>query len=252
MRLKRIGARVVSRIFSLRPVRSKEGLRILLYHSVGSLITNNYYGISVGTKAFERQMNILSQTEGLEFVSLDQSQLRDRRLLVAITFDDGFKDNLYSAAPVLAELNTPFTVFITASFVGSGSSDYLSKQELRELCALPGAVIGSHGVTHCRLTECDGVKLARELTDSRRMIEDMIGRPVTAISYPHGSVNKRVRDAAERAGYAVGCTSQFGANDNQQDPLLLRRCEIVSGDTERIFIEKLNGHWDWKAWIPQA
>jgi peptidoglycan/xylan/chitin deacetylase (PgdA/CDA1 family) len=247
MTFKRATAEGVSRILSFRGDGVNDGLRIFLYHSVSSYLPNNYYGINVAETNFARQMNILSRISALSLTSLAEALFRDGPR-VAITFDDGYKDNLHTAARILTELNIPFTVFVTTSFVRSGSPEYLTATELRELSSLPRVTIGSHGVTHCRLAECDAATLSRELRESRAILEDIIGRPVTAISYPHGSVSLRVRDAAGNAGYSIGCTSRFGNNNGNQDPLLLSRCEIVAQDTDRVFIEKLNGHWDWKRW----
>lgn len=244
MTIRRLAARAVAEIFSVRGSRKQTGLRILLYHSVGGRVSN-LYGISVATAAFERQMQILSTMENIRIVKLESDQLATSDYQIAATFDDGYKDNLQVAAPILTKFNIPFTVFVTASFIGSGL-DYLTARELRELAQLPGVTIGSHGLTHCRLADCNDEVLWRELAESRRLLQDMIGKNVTTISYPHGSVDSRVRDAADRAGYVTGATSRFGINRANQDRLRLHRCEIVSQDAPRVFMQKLNGHWDWR------
>jgi peptidoglycan/xylan/chitin deacetylase (PgdA/CDA1 family) len=245
MRLKRITARAIAEINSLPPPRPQSGLRIFLYHSVGVGITEQFYGTSLPTAAFRRQMQLLSQRSDLTVTNLSDSQPTDSRFRVAISFDDGYRDNLHIAAPILTEMKITAMFFVTASFVGNGP-DYLSPPELQELASLPGMAIGSHGLTHCRLTACDDRGLRRELTDSRQFLEDLIGKPVTAISYPHGAINHRVRNAAIQAGYIVGATSRYGINGPRQDRLCLHRCEIVSQDTERVFVQKLSGGWDWR------
>src|SRR5438270_6631567 len=132
MTLKRISARIISEIFALRPRHPQNGLRVLLYHSVGSQLANNSYGLSVSARSFEQQMKILSETDCLTIIRLDQSQSLANELRIAVTFDDGFKDNLYVAAPILTRLNIPFTVFVTSSYLKDGSSEYLTMPELRE------------------------------------------------------------------------------------------------------------------------
>jgi len=88
------------------------------------------------------------------------------------------------------------------------------------------------------------------LADSHSEIEDIIGRPVKYFSYPHGSVTRRVRDAASRAGYVLGACSRFGVNHQSRDIMLLCRCEVVAADSERVFSQKLSGAWDWyKCWL---
>lgn len=249
MALRRLVARGISQVIALRPPQRQEGLRILLYHSIGSHSGNASYGINVTPREFQRQMTRLKQLEGVRLVSVDQALAGGAGFQVAITFDDGYKDNLYVAAPTLTTLQIPFTVFVVAGFIGN-RSEYLSPVELRELAQLPGVTIGAHGFSHCRLAECDDSVLWGELNDSRRILEDMIDKPVTAISYPHGSVSQRVRDAAETAGYTVGATSCFGLNRAGGDPLQLHRCEILSRDNQPVFFQKLAGHWDWRGKLP--
>jgi peptidoglycan/xylan/chitin deacetylase (PgdA/CDA1 family) len=152
------------------------------------------------------------------------------------------------AAPVLAELGLPFTVFVTPHFVLSGQLHYLSVAGLRELAAVPGASIGAHGYSHCRLTECDNGQLQEELVRSRQWLEDAIGRSVTTMSYPHGAVDQRVRKAAAAAGYSLAAGSRSGSNLSGYDPFCLARTAIWAQDDLRVFQSKLAGDWDWLKW----
>ena len=250
MRLKRFVSRVLSETCSLGRNHPglRPGLRILLYHSVGSRLSDDSYGFSIQPKLFERHMKVLAETEGVAVTSLCEPGGTTQGLRVAVTFDDGFKDNLYTAAPILLKFQIPFTVFVTTSFMRNDYRDYLAERELRELASLPRVNIGSHGTTHSPLIRCDDLALWQELYESRCRIEDVIGRQVKAIAYPHGSVNQRVRHVAERAGYVVGVCSRFDINDENRDPLLLCRSEVLAADSERVFRQKISGAWDWYRW----
>jgi peptidoglycan/xylan/chitin deacetylase (PgdA/CDA1 family) len=248
MNWRRVAVRTVSEVSALSRTRMKPGFRVLLYHAVGSRPAHDSYGFSIKPEQFERQMEALAKNKQLEIRSFPKPQPSHSPLRVAVTFDDGFKDNLRTAAPILLKFNIPFTVFVTASFIKSEAQEYLTPSELRELASLPGVTIGSHGMTHLPLAQCDDSTLRQELSGSRSYIENVIGTPVTAIAYPHGSVDARVRDAASDAGYITGGCSLFGINDEGSDPLLLRRCEVVARDTERAFHQKLSGAWDWYSW----
>jgi hypothetical protein len=69
------------------------------------------------------------------------------------------------------------------------------------------------------------------------------------MSYPHGSVDQRVRNAAQSAGYKTALTSKPGANFNKVDNLMLKRTDIWSIDDMKVFRQKVNGHWDWMRWV---
>lgn len=227
---------------------TRPGLRILLYHSVGTSLAHDSYGISIAPQLFERQMAILANSEGVRVVGLFDDRRCGAALQVAVTFDDGYKDNLRVAAPILLKYRIPFTVFASTFFIRSGFQEYLTGSELGELADLPGATIGSHGGRHIPLAECDDDMLWHEVYESRRYLEETTGKTVTAISYPHGSVNRRVANAARRAGYTLGVCSRFGINEEDRDPFFLCRTEIVSGDGEKVFLQKLRGAWDWYRW----
>jgi peptidoglycan/xylan/chitin deacetylase (PgdA/CDA1 family) len=251
MRWQRVAARALAEVagLTLSLHRPRHGLRILLYHAVGTRLSVDSYGISIAPERFERQMAILAGSKDLTTVGISDGLKDSPSLRVAVTFDDGYRDNLSVAAPILLTHGIPFTVFVTSSFVRSRSAGYLSPEDLRELAGLPGVTVGSHGATHRPLAECDEGALWSELRDSKRYLEDATGKPVTTLSYPHGSVSLRVMQAAKRAGYELGACSRFDLNaDVDCNPLLLCRSEIVSADSERIFLQKIYGAWDWGRW----
>jgi peptidoglycan/xylan/chitin deacetylase (PgdA/CDA1 family) len=252
MNWKRAATRLVSEACSLARKRNapRAGSRILLYHAVGTRLAHDRYGISINPRLFESHMDILSsEAQNFHLAAFDDTQNSATALRrVTVTFDDGYRDNLHVAAPVLLRRNIPFTVFVTSSFIGKTSDNYLSVAELKELSALSNVTIGAHGATHIRLAECDDATLQKELSESRRRLEDFTGRAVTNVSYPHGSVNLRVRAAAAEAGYTTGGCSRFDINEEKRDRLLLNRCEIIAADSERIFKQKLYGAWDWYRW----
>lgn len=229
--------------------KPRAGLRVLMYHAVGSPAEDDQRGLySIAPALFESHIAALANSDGIAVTALTQDLKAPQRLRVAITFDDGYRDNLHVAAPVLLRYRMPFTVFVCSGFVGRVCGNFLDVAELRELAALPGVSIGSHGATHTPLTRLDDRALNEELLSSKRSLEDAIGHAVTTISYPHGAVDRRVRDAVAAAGYAIGASSRFDINAEKRDPLLLCRTDIHGNDNVRIFNQKLHGDWDWYRW----
>lgn len=251
MNLRRFLARVISETVAgvswLQP--PADGLRVLMYHAIGTAALGDRVGLfSLPPERFREHMALLASWQNGQVVAFNAAALAGNGCRVAITFDDGYFDNLEIAAPILSELGLPFTVFVTSEFVRSGKAGFLSPSALRALAAIPGAQIGAHGANHVALTQCEDTTLRDELTSSRSYLEDVLGCEVQTLAYPYGAADRRVRDAALAAGYSLGACSHAGINLGGRDPLLLTRTEIVSFDSTRVFTQKLNGNWDWYRW----
>jgi peptidoglycan/xylan/chitin deacetylase (PgdA/CDA1 family) len=251
MNLRRLLARTISETVAglswIRP--PAHGLRVLMYHAIGTPALGDTLDLfSLSPERFRQQMVLLADWKQGRVVEFDAAALNGNGCRVAITFDDGYLDNLEVAAPILSELGLPFTVFVASEFVRSGKAGFLSPSALRALATLPGAQIGAHGTNHVALTLCDDTTLRTELMSSRSYLEDLLGCEVRTLAYPYGAVDRRVRDAALAAGYSLGACSQAGLNSAARDPLLLARTEILSFDNERVFAQKLHGDWDWYRW----
>lgn len=139
---------------------------------------------------------------------------------LAVTFDDAYGSVLRLALPVLAALGAPASVYAPTSFVGGGRpmswpgiEHWLGGPHERELVPMgwpelgeladAGWEIGSHSVSHPKLTRVDAGTLASELRESRSEIEARLGRPCDTIAYPFGDVNAAVIEATAAAGYAA-------------------------------------------------
>jgi peptidoglycan/xylan/chitin deacetylase (PgdA/CDA1 family) len=140
--------------------------------------------------------------------------------MFAVTFDDAFATVGSLGLAVLRDLGVPATVFVPTAFPDShgplvwpGMEQWPGGPhagELRclgwdELAALAerGWEIGSHTVTHPRLTQLDDERLAAEMADSKRAVETHLGRACGSIAYPYGDEDARVVAAARRAGYVA-------------------------------------------------
>ncbi len=209
MGLKRNISRVISELSSVKGKFTGPcyGFRVIMYHSINAVglsdLSNDALGLfTVHPQIFKIHVQTLVESPILSLVSFTEGYKkipRDRQS-VAITFDDGYKDNLYTAAPVLVDSKIPFTVFITTKPVIKGEKDYLTPSEIRELSQLPEVEIGTHGVTHTKLTELGDKELNNELVSSKHYLEDIIGKEIHTISYPHGAINSRIKKAVLKAG----------------------------------------------------
>jgi len=230
----------------------RHGLRIFIYHSVSKGVIDDPDRVfTVNPKLFAIHMKTLVEDETIELVELSQGlkAIDNNKLKVAVTFDDGYKDALYTVTPIMEKYQIPFTVFVSTSFIQNGDVDYMTPSDLIELSRIPEVTIGSHGVTHRPLTNLDDKSLKTELILSKEYIENLIGMEVASFSYPHGAVDKRVRDAVENSGYKCGVTSYAGISNSAFDRYLISRTSIISSDSKRVFRQKCHGVWDWYRWI---
>jgi len=231
---------------------------ILLYHSIGVAEGSDYLKLRVDKDSFNRQMEYLYEKKYnvvplMELVDkLNRGTETENKKFIAITFDDGYADNLEFAAPILKKYGFTATIFISTGYLdGGGRQDkywekwsYLTTGNISELIS-SGFKIGSHSCSHGALTSLDDTSLRREISDSKKVLEGVVNSKANLFSYPHGDFNKRVEGILKEEGYIAACTSITGFNNNKSNVFELKRIEIRSGDSLQDFINKIDGYYNW-------
>ena len=106
-----------------------------------------------------------------------------------------------------------------------------------EAVAGAGFEVGFHTLRHLRLTGLSDDPLGRALTEGRERLEEVAGRPLRSISYPHGKADARVAAQARAAGFALGFTGLPEAIRVGSDPLLLGRVEPSFRATDELAVQ---------------
>jgi peptidoglycan/xylan/chitin deacetylase (PgdA/CDA1 family) len=215
---------------------------VLCYHA---LSPDWAADLSITPDSFARQIEYLA---GHGYVSVTFSEAASAppaRRTVAITFDDAFRSVLETARPILDRHGMKATVFVPTAFPGrpgpmawAGTDQWvggpherelscMSWDELRELAA-DGWEIGSHTVSHPRLTQLDDAALDDELRASRAACEAQVERTCDTLAYPYGDADDRVAAAAGRAGYRFAAT--LPASLEPRGALLWPRVGIYHAD----------------------
>lgn len=165
----------------------------LLYHELNSC--EDGYTYAIESAAFKNHVHLISELRSVDPASV----------AVKFTFDDGHSSAYEVALPILAARGLNAHFFITAGWMGR-KPGYMSWQEVRTLSDA-GHVIGAHGWSHALLTRCAPRELNAELRQSKSLLEDQLGVPVTTMSLPGGRYNGRVLSACREAGYSKVYTS---------------------------------------------
>lgn len=202
---------------------------ILMYHSVFPEATEKDM-LVVTPRTFDRQMAFLKKNKYNVLALEELAQLiKEKKKIpakaVVITLDDGFKDNYTYAFPILKKYGLPATIFIITNEVGR--RDHLSWEEIKEM---QGSGIISFG-SHClgpkpliNISSREEVK--KEIFDSKRLMEQKLGKEVSSFAYPEGLFNPEIRQMVIEAGYRVAVATKPGKDYPDDDIFALKRLRI--------------------------
>ncbi len=234
----------------------KPYIPILLYHQVSDVpLAKDPFGLAVTPTQFAIQMNDLRR-RGYSGISMEDLALarRGKRALppraVAITFDDGYQDNLDNALPVLQACGFSATVFVVASRVGQMSDWYGQRDELAAplmdwdglaKMRAEGICIGSHTSTHAQLDQLGVEEAHSEIGHSRQLIETSLGCSCQVLSYPYERFTASTLKIAEECGYLAAC----GSPRLPESDYNLWRVEIGRCDTPRRCAVRVSQAWRW-------
>ncbi|MSR76483.1 MAG: polysaccharide deacetylase family protein [Candidatus Ryanbacteria bacterium] len=187
----------------MRAVREPKRLA-LCYHSIAD--SGQYDHIRIAIKDFTRHIEYLA-ARGYRFVKCSElAAAKDR--VAAIYFDDGFRDVFTNAKPILKQKNIPATLFVTTSYA-DGARDPAVYASWDEIAALgENWEIGSHSVSHRKLSKISKEEVRQEMIESKKLIEEKTGKAVTAFSYPHGRASSETEVVAREAGYMITTADQ--------------------------------------------
>jgi peptidoglycan/xylan/chitin deacetylase (PgdA/CDA1 family) len=198
-----------------RPVHDLPPI-VLLYHRVASP-AEDPLRLCVSPANFREQVAVL--TEELEIVPMAALAAERRPGTVAITFDDGYLDNLTAALPVVAEAGASMTLFATTGRVTSGErfewdeGELMTAEQAREFAAHPSADLSAHTRNHPSLAGLTRDEAWDEIAGSREDAAALRGGDAPAgFAYPFGILRQNVDDQARRlveeAGYEYAVVNQ--------------------------------------------
>ncbi len=221
----------------------------------GTLVVLTYHSVKPRQREkFEKQMTLLLKS-GKAVPADVGNHLPGGRHHIAV-FDDGFQNILENALPALHKLRIPVTVFVPTGFLGmrpgwikrQDQENYdamvLTEDQLKSL-ADEGVLIGSHCVTHPKVTLLQAEMARKELIESKGKLESILGRKVTLFSFPYNDFNESAIDLVKQAGYSRAFANVPTYPMSRVDRFLLGRLHVTPEDWGIEYWLKLKGNYQW-------
>lgn len=232
----------------------KYEIPIIYYHRViRDLKETGRKGIYVTEKQFEEHLSYLKK-KGFTSVSfedaLELKKANKKGKYVIITFDDGYQDNYLLAFPLLKKYGFKALVFMVAE---SNHNDWDSKSgeiklplmnfnQIKEMSE-NGIDFGSHTLSHCNLSKTDYDSAKKELTESKRILEEKIGRSITTVAYPYGEFTPETINIVKEAGYKFAFATDQAPLGLHENYFAVRRIGIFPNTFKHGFSRKVSGKY---------
>jgi peptidoglycan/xylan/chitin deacetylase (PgdA/CDA1 family) len=227
-----------------------ERVSVIVYHAVGECTGGeDPYGLFVAEEAFEEQVDFLVRRREIVPLEAAVGGVRCRRPPVAITFDDGYRNNLTVAAPILYKYGVPATVFVATGWLGRRSEWIgiptvcddliMTPDELVQVEAL-GIRVESHGHAHIDMASAGAATVAHDLQQSKSIIADILGRAPRFLAYPWGRSSFGTREVARDLGF----TAAFSIDRPDEGPFARSRMTVNPATGSVAFSLKTSGHFE--------
>lgn len=219
---------------------------ILMYHHLQTLDAGVSEGIrtwSVSPDAFAAQLDYL-QAQGFTTVTLAQvvaffdgtGSLPAQPIV--LTFDDAWIDDYTVAFPELHKRGMVGVFFVPTAYVKAGGAQLLNWDKVLEMDRA-GMEFGGHTVNHTDLTKASVQTAQWQLAEGRKQLEEKLGHPIVALSYPYGAFTPRVMAETQAAGYRAAVTLCCGYEQRADMLLRMPRIRVSYGDTLEAFAHRL-------------
>lgn len=223
--------------------------RVLMYHSISPSTAPDPHALRVHPDRLDRQLAYLRR-RGLRGVSAVEWLIAVDRgragRLVVLTFDDGYRDFVEHAMPILARHGMTASVYVVTGKLGA-HSDWDKESSLPMMtaddcraAATAGHEVGSHGSTHARLRGADPAVRAHETAESRRVLSEVLGADVPGFCFPYGAFDEDVVQAVVDAGYDYACVTDDHTNPRRH---AIPRFYVGQKDTGLRLEAKFVRHW---------
>jgi peptidoglycan/xylan/chitin deacetylase (PgdA/CDA1 family) len=149
---------------------------------------------------------------------------------ILLTFDDGWIDSYTVAFPELKKRGMVGNFFVPTRYADAGGELLMNWEQILEMDRA-GMEFGGHTINHEDLTKVNVDVMQWELSGAKKLMEDKLGHPTYALSYPFGAFNPKVMSATEAAGYRAGLILCCGYEQGADILFALPRIRISYDET---------------------
>lgn len=184
------------------------GVPVLLYHSISDTPVH----LAISATQFEAQLAYLKRkgyrsiTPGKVFACAGAISKS-----VLITFDDGLRDNLITATPLLQKYGLSATLFVATDFIGRSASyskypafQILPMVSAAEVTALEkaGWSIGTHGAAHINYPHLTNEEIVTDVKKAHAVLAPLLAHSegLQYLALPRNKHDPRVREVVKSAG----------------------------------------------------
>ncbi len=209
----------------------------LMFHSIEDELSDNDSIYHMSVVRFSEICQLLDSLRTNAFNNYGSS------VEFIFTFDDGYKNYIDNALPILDQYSFKSIVFLIAKNLNDKSGKYISSNDLKSLVKHTGVTVGVHGYSHVDLSSLSDEHLAKELGDIREVFNP-IGFGTNYFSLPFGRANDNVISELAEQGYTDIFTSDYGSGViNKNGKNIYSRIDIWSDDSDNVIKQKIMLYW---------
>ena len=145
---------------------------------------------------------------------------------VAITIDDAFKSVFTTAAPRLKSKGFPFALFVSTRAIESGSPNYMSWNQIRELHA-SGATIGHKTHSYLHMARSGKKAVLSDIKSANKRFQAELGFVPKLFAYPYGEANLITMEAIKSLGFTFAFGQHSGVVHRTSEPYFLPRFPLT-------------------------
>ena len=254
--------------FGFPPVLSRIGganpIPVLCYHSVNA--TANGECDPIHPELFEVHLRYLKAHHTVVPLRAVAQHLATGDVLspdaVAITFDDGYRDNYEVAFPLLEKFDLPATFFVVTGFIngeidliGDPGWEAMNWKQVQEMDSSHFIEFGAHTCTHPILSDLTETEAVHEISRSRQELQTRLGREIDLFAYPNGQgadIPPIALSTVEKLGFLCACSTFWRTTHAPSQRFLINRVMISGKDSVNTLKLKLSGKFDYLYYVHKS